>query len=193
MYQHTTELSKDSGTLTDATVCQLVASKLSEEFWEESARCANYVINRQVDAHPEENPHFPYQVYFSETSRISHFRIFGFVCYIKDLIAPKQPRQTGTRGIFVVYPERQTAGYRIYLPDSDKFIASVHIEISNADNLFQGLQLTKPSNDPGKDIYDAVICDATGLQPSKELLSVTFGVLKLRIGNAEVYLTYYKS
>ena len=49
-------------TLSDATVCQLIASSLSEEFWEESARCANYIINRLVGSHPEVNSQSPYEV-----------------------------------------------------------------------------------------------------------------------------------
>ena len=56
-------------TLSDATVCQLIASSLSEEFWEESARCANYIINRLVGSHPEVNPKSPYEVYFGVTPR----------------------------------------------------------------------------------------------------------------------------
>ena len=43
-------------TLTDATICQLLASNLSESYWEETARCANYIINRITSAHPETHP-----------------------------------------------------------------------------------------------------------------------------------------
>ena len=155
-------------TLSDATVCQLIASALSEEFWEESARCANYIINRLVGAHPEVNPHSPYEVYFGVTPRISHFRIFGSVCYVKDLIAPKQPRPKGTRGIFVGYEERQTVGYRIYLPTVDKFIVNFHVEFSDADNLFPGLQIPQSTNDTNANNYDNVLRETNDLNPPED-------------------------
>ena len=138
-------------------------STLSGEFWEESARCANYIINRLVGAHPEVNPQSPYEVYFGVTPRISHFRIFGSVCYVKDLIAPNQPRPKGTRGIFVGYEERQTVGYRIYLPAVDKFIVNFYVEFSDADNLFSGLQIPQSTNDTDVNNYDNVLREAIDL------------------------------
>jgi len=86
-------------TLTDATICQLLASNLSELYWEESARCANYIINRITSAHPETHPTSPYEEYFGIAPPISHFRIFGSVCYVKDMLSPKQPRAKSFRGI----------------------------------------------------------------------------------------------
>ena len=40
-------------TLSDITICRLLASNLPESFWEESAKCANYITNRLPGAHPE--------------------------------------------------------------------------------------------------------------------------------------------
>ena len=154
--------------LSDATVCQLIASALSEEFWEESARCANYSVNRLVGAHPELNPQSPYEVYFGVTARISHFLIFGSVCFVKDLIAPKQPRPKGTRGIIVGYEERHTVGYRIYLPAMDNFIVSFHVKFSDADNLFPGLQIPHSTNDTNGDTYDNVLRDAAELNSTDD-------------------------
>ena len=127
--------------LSDATVCQLIASALSEEFWEESARCANYSVN---------------------------FLIFGSVCFVKDLIAPKQPRPKGTRGIIVGYEERHTVGYRIYLPAMDNFIVSFHVKFSDADNLFPGLQIPHSTNDTNGDTYDNVLRDAAELNSTDD-------------------------
>jgi len=109
------------------------------------------------------NPESPYEVYFGVTPRISHFRIFRSVCYVKDLIAPKQPRPRGTRGIFVGYEERQTVGYRIYLLAVDKFIVNFHVEFSDADNLFPGLQIPQSTNDLNVNNYDNVLREATDL------------------------------
>ena len=124
-------------TLTDATICQLLASNLSESYWEESARCANYIINRITNAHPETHPTSPYEEYFGIAPPISHFRIFGSACYVKDMLSPKQPRAKSFRGIFVGYEDRQHVGYRVYLPEHKSFTVSFHVDFSSADDIFK--------------------------------------------------------
>eukprot|EP01037_Dinobryon_pediforme_P018407 gene18407-18677_t len=104
-------------TLSDITICQLLASNLPESFWEESAK-----------------------FYFGIAPPISHFRIFGSVCYVKDILAPKQPRAKSFRGIFVGYEDRQQVGYRIYLPEQKHFIVNYHVTFSNADDIFSSIQ-----------------------------------------------------
>ena len=69
-------------TLSDITICQLLASNLPESFWEESAKCANYITSRLSGAHPVVTPLSPYEVYFGIAPPISYFRIFGSVCYV---------------------------------------------------------------------------------------------------------------
>ena len=91
-------------TLSDITICQLLASNLPESFWEESAKCANYITNRLPGSHPEVTPSSPYEVYFGIVPPISPFRIFGSICYVKDMLAAKQPRaKESFPGIFVGY------------------------------------------------------------------------------------------
>jgi len=58
----------------------VIASNLPESFWEESAKCANYITNRLPGAHSEVTPLSPYEDYFGIAPQISHFRIFGSVC-----------------------------------------------------------------------------------------------------------------
>ena len=66
----------------------------------------------------------------------------------------------------VGYEKRQTLGYRIYLPTVDKFIVNFHVEFSDADNLFPGLQLPDSINDTNGDNYDNVIRDSTDINPT---------------------------
>ena len=124
-------------TVTDATICQLLASNLSESYWEESARCASYIINRITSAHSETHPTSPYEEYFGIAPPIRHFRIFGSVCYVKDMLSPKQPRAKSFRGIFVGYEDRQHVGYRVYLPEHKSFTVSFHVDFSSADDIFK--------------------------------------------------------
>ena len=78
---------------------------------------------------------------------INHFRIFGSVCYVKNMLAPKQPRPKSFRGIFVGYEDRQQVGYRIYLPEYKNFTVSFHVDFSSADNIFKDVQNQTLTND----------------------------------------------
>jgi len=127
-------------TLTDAAICQLLASNLPESYWKESVQSANYILNRITDAHLEINPHSPYEDYFGIPPPINHFRIFGSVCYVQDMLASKQPRPKSRRGIFVGYEDRQQVGYRIYLPEYKSFTVSSHVDFSSADNIYKDVQ-----------------------------------------------------
>jgi len=149
-------------TLTDATICQLLASNLPESYWEESARCANYILNRITDSHPELNPHSPYEDYFGIPPPINRFRIFGSVCYVKNMLAPKQPRPKSFRGIFVGYEDRQQVGYRIYLPEYKNFTVSFHVDFSTADNIFKDVQNQTLTDDQ----IDSIIQTITQKSPT---------------------------
>ena len=151
-------------TLTDATICQLLASNLPESYWEESARCANYILNRITDSHPELNPHSPYEDYFGIPPPINHFRIFGSVCYVKNMLAPKQPRPKSFRGIFVGYEDRQQVGYRIYLPEYKNFTVSFHVDFSSADNIFKDVQNQTLTEDQ----IDSIIQTITHTSPTAQ-------------------------
>ena len=102
-------------TLSDITICQLLASNLPESFWVESSKCVNNITNRLPGAHPEVTALSAYEVYFGIAP--SHFQTFGSVCYVKDMLVAKQSRAKSFRGIFVGYEDRQQVGFSIYLPE----------------------------------------------------------------------------
>jgi len=122
MSEHNGVIERVWRTITEAAICNLLVSELTEEYWEEARGCAAYVYNRIPGAHYGKFPLSPYEMYWGITPRIRHFKIFGSMVYAMIPHKRKDHSSRAQRGVFVGYQDRQPVGYRVYLPATNEFI-----------------------------------------------------------------------
>ena len=62
-------------------IASLLVSELSKYYWEEARQCACHVYNHIPGAHTNQHPLTQYRAFYGKNAPISHFQIFGSVCY----------------------------------------------------------------------------------------------------------------
>ena len=116
----------------DAVRTLLVSSKLGPAFWAEALQCYVHVKNRV--RHSVDLKTTPYEKFHGKKPNISHFRVFGSLCFFH---VPKVTRNKlqpkSKKGILVGYAAR-TKGYRVFDPDTNKVIELKHVKIDESVN-----------------------------------------------------------
>ena len=97
-------------------------ANIPQKFWAEAISTAAYLRNRcPTSSFKGETPH---ERWFGVKPEVDHIRVFGCMVYVH---IPDEKRRKldpkAMKGIFVGYPEGKK-GYKIYLPESKKFVAS---------------------------------------------------------------------
>jgi len=98
---------------------------LSKGFWAEAVSTACHIINR-VYAKPGKKT-TPYQIWKGKSPNLSHFRVFGCVCYIlndKEQLGKFASRSD--EGIFLGYSTNSSA-YRVYNKRTKTISDSVNV------------------------------------------------------------------
>ncbi|KAG7544170.1 Zinc finger CCHC-type [Arabidopsis thaliana x Arabidopsis arenosa] len=99
-------------TLQDMARTMIHGNNISEGFWAEAVSTACYIINRVYVKHGTKTT--PYEIWKGKSPNLSHFRVFGCICYI--LNDNEQLEKFGSRsdeGIFMGYSTHSSA-YRVY-------------------------------------------------------------------------------
>ena len=104
----------------------LKSKNMPEEFWAEAVACTVYVSNRSPTKSLKDVT--PQEAWSRQKPSVSHLRVFGSIAYVH---VPKQERSKlddrSEKFIFIGYDEN-SKGYRLFNPDSGKFITSRDIE-----------------------------------------------------------------
>lgn len=137
-------------TLMERVRAMLLDSGLSKGLWAEALVTANYVRNRSsVSAHSKT----PWEHMFGSKPDVSHLRVFGCAAYVH---VPKQFRSkldaVSSKGVFVGY-EAHSKAYRVYMPEHDKVVVSVHVV---CDEIGSIRVATTPSAAPSGDAVQQV-------------------------------------
>lgn len=110
-------------TLVEMARCLLLQSNLSDMFWADAVATACHLRNRCPSR--SINGDTPYQRWFNrDKMSLNYLRAFGSTVYVLDKDPAKgKLSDRSMKGIFIGYP-RETKGYRIWLPESRRFIVA---------------------------------------------------------------------
>ena len=104
----------------------LKSKNMPEDFWAEAVACAVYVSNRSPTKSLKDVT--PQEAWSRQKPSVSHLRVFGSIAYAH---VPKQERSKlddrSEKFIFIGYDEN-SKGYRLFNPDSGKFVTSRDVE-----------------------------------------------------------------
>lgn len=124
-------------TLLDMARCLMIQSRLPLMFWAEAVATACHIRNRCPSS--SLSGAIPYEMWTGKKTVWNYLRAFGSTVYVLDKDSTKGKfAARAVKGIFVGYP-RETKGYRIWLPEAQKFLVSRDIkfqeeEIRESDN-----------------------------------------------------------
>ena len=109
-------------TLVEMARSMIYHANIPQKFWAEAISTAAYLRNRcPTSSFKGETPH---ERWFGVKPDVDHIRVFGCMVYVH---IPDEKRRKldpkAVKGIFVGYPQGKK-GYKIYIPESKKFVAS---------------------------------------------------------------------
>ncbi|GBM63068.1 Retrovirus-related Pol polyprotein from transposon TNT 1-94 [Araneus ventricosus] len=107
-------------------------SGLQPKFWAEALLTSVHAKNRCE--HKLTSPLTPIEIWSGFNPSVRHFRIFGSLAYVQiPKIKRKKLQPRAKLGILVGYSLR-TKGYRIFLPNENKVIETIHVYIYESTN-----------------------------------------------------------
>jgi transposase InsO family protein len=116
-------------TLVTKARCMLHDAGLSENFWAEAVKAANYVKNRS--ASDVCGGVTPYELWYGRKPNVGYLRVFGCTAYV---CLPSQVRtgkfsERAKKGIFIGY-EENGRGYRVWDPVEKKVLHSRDVKFT---------------------------------------------------------------
>lgn len=121
---------KVNGDAMDAVRTLLADSKLDAKFWAEALCTYTHVKNRiRHSVSPNATPH---QRYYNAKPDISHFRVFGSLCFSHvPKVYRNKLQNKSSKGILIGYAFN-TKGYRVYDPITNKVTETGHVKIDES-------------------------------------------------------------
>jgi hypothetical protein len=103
----------------------LFQSKLHKQFWSYALLHATFLIN--IVSTPLLNNQSPYQILYNQTLDISHFKVFGSLCFASTLTSHRSKLDSRARkAFFLGYPPGMK-GYVLYDLHSHNIFVSRHV------------------------------------------------------------------
>ncbi|GBN60625.1 Retrovirus-related Pol polyprotein from transposon TNT 1-94 [Araneus ventricosus] len=123
---------KFNRTAMDGVRAMLHDSGLQPKFWAEALLTFVHAKNRCE--HKLTSPLTPIEIWSGFKPSVRHFRIFGSLAYVHIPKIKRNKLQPRAKlGILVGYSLR-TKGYRVFLPNENKVIETIHVYIDESKN-----------------------------------------------------------
>lgn len=123
--QHKGLAERRNRTSLDMTRSIIKQKKLPHEFWGEAVNTPAYILNRCPTK--KSNLKVPLEVWSGKKPSVSHFRVFGSLCYRHTPDAKGTELQKSEAMILIGY--HGTGGYKLYSPVTKKVVVSRDLEI----------------------------------------------------------------
>lgn len=114
------------GVVVDMARCMLLQSGLGKQLWDEAVNTTCYLLNRQPTSALGGNT--PYYALHGKQAAMDHLRVFG--CRVWTQVPHGKRKKLdgkGQRGIMVGYNRNNRRSYRVYYPETDRILESVHV------------------------------------------------------------------
>lgn len=103
------------------------AARVANNLWGEALGTAVYLLNRCVNSQTGNKT--PYELFCGRMPRVSHLKIFGCLCFVKEQHKKRSGYQKkledrARQGVFVGYESNHDFTYRIYIHESNDIVVS---------------------------------------------------------------------
>jgi hypothetical protein len=118
-------------TVMEMARCLIEEAGLGKEFWGEAANTAVYLMNRLPTGVLGGST--PYHALFGRQASLEHLRVFGCRAYAQFYDTERKKMDPKAwRGILVGYDDSNTRCYRVYDPEREATMRTVHVTFNEA-------------------------------------------------------------
>ncbi|CAJ2646460.1 unnamed protein product [Trifolium pratense] len=127
--QHNGLAERRNKTILDMARCMVKHRNLPKSFWGEAVSTAVYVLNRCPTKKLKDK--VPEEVWSGKKPSVSHFRVFGALCY-KHVPEAKRKKQDDRSESMILVGYHVTGAYKLYNPTTKKMIYTRDVIVDEA-------------------------------------------------------------